>query len=195
LRAEHLERLGKPERVTIRGTAPNGFIIAAGKGAEALKPNRVSPSLHYLQTSIGDGSKHAISLRARKATWLRAEFEKGHLRVPPLPPAWINADPEFDSSVVYEEGNRQMLLPRNGHDSAALVASEAVPMNGSPTAPLPKPQAPVYAIPNDVGVQQLQAELSKRLAEAREIIRLLEGKTGMRITLDRNFKVVVSLQV
>jgi hypothetical protein len=180
LRPEHLTKIGEPDRLTIRGTAANGFILTAGNGKGALKPSKIGDKLRYLQTSITNVND--LSAHARKPAWLKLEFEKnGTMRVPPLPLAWIRVDQEFDGEPIAAEGSRPM---KNGNDHPDG--------NGSPTAPQPKP-VPVYQVPQDALVAALTVELGRKLGEAREIIKALEAKTGLRLTLDRNFRVVVAL--
>jgi len=65
-------------------------------------------------------------------------------------------------------------------------------MNGSPTAPLPKPQVE-YAVPTDTTIAQMQVELGAKLNDARELIKAMEARTGMKFVLDRHLRLVVAL--
>src|SRR2546421_5982030 len=85
LRAAHLQRIENPETVGIRGSAQNGFILTPESGG-GVKPFRVAKSdLFYVMQTV---NKFDLSKKARRTVWLSPEFENGHLRVPPLPPAW-----------------------------------------------------------------------------------------------------------
>jgi len=63
---------------------------------------------------------------------------------------------------------------------------------GSTTSPLPK-KISEYQLPEGTSLDDAQALLSRKLEEARLIIRELERWTGLRLTLSRNFQIVVDL--
>src|SRR5437588_8467017 len=120
-------------------------------------------------------NKFDLSKRERRTVWMRPQFENGHLRVPPLPPAWINVEADFmpvDSRI--EEGR------------AGSVSS-------SPTVPPAKPASPSYQLPTDTDLTLLQAELGRKLDEARSLIQQMERLSGLRLVLDRNLRLVVNL--
>ena len=50
-----------------------------------------------------------------------------------------------------------------------------------------------YQIPEGTSLDEAQALLSRKLEEARVIIRELEKRTGLRLTLSRNFQIAVDL--
>jgi len=58
--------------------------------------------------------------------------------------------------------------------------------------PLPK-RASEYQIPEGTSLDEAQALLSRKFEEARVISRELEKRTGLRLTLSRNFQIVVDL--
>jgi hypothetical protein len=58
--------------------------------------------------------------------------------------------------------------------------------------PLPK-RASEYQLPEGTSLDEAQALLSRKLEEARVISRELERRTGFRLTLSRNFQIVVDL--
>jgi hypothetical protein len=66
----------------------------------------------------------------------RVEFENGHLRIPPLPPAWINVEAEFEPGSAFEEGKCVMAVSRNGGDDPVRISSKSRPIS-SPTVPPP----------------------------------------------------------
>jgi hypothetical protein len=170
IRKPMLERIGNPKKLSIRGQPANGFIIAGDP--KGLKPQPLAKSsLIYLATTI---TNFDLSHRARRAIYMRPEFSKdnSNMRLPPLPPAWIDAHEEFIREVHIEPN------PGNG---------------ASPTAPLPKPQAPAYQVPADADFMKLQTDLGIKLAEARAIIQAMEKRTHMRFVLDRNLRLVVNL--
>lgn len=195
--ADILARFPKADRFGIRGNPQNGFIITPDK--KGLKPAIAGATLRYIQQTL---APFELSKRARRNVWVRPEFENGHMRVPPLPRAWIDIEAEFDPTVTakratlashFEETNREVALPRNGKDNGVVVDSSSKPMmNGSPTAPVAKPSLQ-YQVPENASMHDMQHELAQRLDEARAIIRRIEEKTGMRFVLDRNLRLVVAL--
>jgi hypothetical protein len=194
--ADILKRFPKADRFGIRGTAANGFIITPDK--KGLKATIAGESLRYISQTI---APFDISKRTRRTVWVRPEFENGHMRVPPLPRAWIDIEAEFDPTVTakrsklgFEEANRQVVLPRNGKDNGVVVDSTSKPINGngSPTAPVPKPSLQ-YQVPENASMHDMQRELAAQLDQARAIIRRIEEKTGMKFVLDRNLRLVVAL--
>jgi hypothetical protein len=52
---------------------------------------------------------------------------------------------------------------------------------------------PGYTVPNNIGVAEAQALLGRKLDEARAILRELEKRTGLRMTLTRNFQITLDL--
>jgi hypothetical protein len=170
LRSPLLERLGNPRKLSIRGQPANGFIIASDPKGLKPRPQRTG-SLIYLSTAL---TNFELSECQRRAVYLRPEFSKDNtnMRLPAMPAAWINADEEF----IREEH----VEPKPGNGA-------------SPTAPLPKPQAPLYQVPSDTDFVKLQADLADKLGEARAIIQAMEQRTHMRFVLDRNLRLVVNL--
>jgi hypothetical protein len=71
-------------------------------------------------------------------------------------------------------------------------ASHAESGSGSITSPLPK-KISEYRLPEGTSLDDAQALLSRKLEQVRGIIRELERRTGLRLTLSRNFQVVVDL--
>src|SRR6202158_3059254 len=126
LRATHLGRINNPETLGIRGSAQNGFILTPDSET-GVKPSRVAKSdLFYVMQTL---TKFDLSKRERRTVWMRPEFENGHLRVPPLPPAWIAVEADFmPGERANEEGARTMAMSRNGKDDPMRVVngSEAV---------------------------------------------------------------------
>jgi hypothetical protein len=64
--------------------------------------------------------------------------------------------------------------------------------SGSSTAPLPKKTID-YQLPAGISLDEAQGLLARKLEEARVIIRELEKRSGLRLTLNRNFQIVVDL--
>lgn len=188
LRQEHIDRLHKPEKLAIRGQPANGFIIAPDQ-KHGRKVSRSGDNLFYLQQSV---SAFEISARTRKRISLQPIFENGHMRVPPLPPAWINVDPEFAGDMPYVEGERIMAITKHPQDEAVRLSSISVPAVNGATAPLPKPM-PDYTVPNTSLMRAMQAELATKLSDARELIGKMQDLTGMQFMLDRNLRLVVKL--
>lgn len=168
LRGPVLDRLGNPKKLAIRGQPANGFIIEPDKKGMTLRPQ--VGGLNYLVKAL---SNFELSARHRRTIYVRPEFSKTNstLRLPSLPPAWINADEEFI--------NEERIDTRNG---------------AAPTTPLPKATPPmVYQIPENVGTKALQVELAQTIVRAREIIAEMEKRTGMKLILDRHLRLVVAL--
>jgi hypothetical protein len=70
----------KPNRVSIRGTPQNGYIITAG---DDFKPTIMEKaSVVYLNVSV---ERVNMPRDERPVIWVRAEIEKSMLRIPPLP--------------------------------------------------------------------------------------------------------------
>jgi hypothetical protein len=148
--------------------------------------------MFYLAQTV---SKFDLSKRLRRTVWMRPEFENGYLRVPPLPPAWVNAESEFTPGNGYEEGARTMIVPRNSKDDPVRVGSgesQPIPSRAS-TIPPPKPSPPQYKLPHDSSLASLQIELGQKLEEARTIVQEMERLSGLRLVLDRNLRLVVNL--
>src|SRR6266568_8009499 len=135
-----------------------------------------------------------MEVTSSSSTWShRPEFENGHLRIPPLPPAWINVETDFmPGESSKEEGARTMAVSRNGNDDAMRVGSESRPIC-SPTVPLPKASSQPYQLPTDTDLTLLQTELAQKLEEARVLVQQMERLSGLRLVLDRNLRLVVNL--
>ena len=192
LRKPHIKSLGR--MVDLRGSPASGFTIAPAKGGDGgLKCHRSSDNLFYVQTTL---TKVELTKRVRKPVWMRPEQESaGRIRIPALPPAWVAGETEFDTSVAYEESERQVKLPRNGKDNPIVVAASTKPINGHGTSPVPKASqsALEHRIPDGADMAALQAELATKLAEARAIIKHLSERTGLALVLDRHLRLVVAL--
>jgi hypothetical protein len=178
-----LKRIGNPRRLTIRGQPANGFILEpdSAKGLK-LRSVSVNSGSFYLSTTL---TKFELSRQTRKTVFVRPQFESGNImRLPAMPPAWIDAEPEFVANGT------EVILPKNPRDDAVLVQNG----NGAaPTTPLPKAQAPIYQVPAGADIAAMQAQLAGKLDEARAIIRAIEARTGLRFALNRNLQLVVAL--
>jgi hypothetical protein len=64
--------------------------------------------------------------------------------------------------------------------------------SGPVTSPLPKKTID-YQLPAGIPIDEAQALLARKVEEARVIIRELEKRSGLRLTLNRNFQIVVDL--
>ncbi len=79
-------------------------------------------------------TKFDLSKRERRTVWMRPEFENGHLRIPPLPPAWINVEADFMSGETRKErGGKTVAMSRNGRDDAMRVVNGSRAVSSSPT--------------------------------------------------------------
>jgi len=85
-----LSEIGKPKRVSIRGTPQNGYIISAGDDLKLTILN--SSSVAHLSVSA---ERVNMPRDERAVIWIRSQIEKNILRIPPLPPAWISGQSEF----------------------------------------------------------------------------------------------------
>jgi hypothetical protein len=182
-----LADLGNPNRVSIRGTPQNGYIITSG---DDFKPTIMeSASVVYLNVSA---ERVNMPRDERAVIWVRAVIEKNMLRIPPLPTGWISGEGESNgrkSRMPSEETGGALPRPEsqgvgNGH-----------PGNGqgiSITSPLPKKTVD-YQLPEGTSLDEAQTLLARKLEEARVIIRELEKRSGLRLTLNRNFQIVVDL--
>ncbi len=191
LRSTHLERINKPKTLGIRGSAQNGFILTPNSET-GVKPSRVAKSdLFYVMQTL---NKFNLSRRERRTVWMRPEFENGHLRIPPLPPAWINVEVDFTpGESSKEEGARTMAVSRNGKDDAMRSVNGSRAVSSSPTVPPPKPSSPSYQLPTDTDLTRLQTELAQKLEEARDLVQQMERLSGLRLVLDRNLRLVANL--
>jgi len=188
-----LADVGKPERVSIRGTPQNGYIITAG---DDFKPIIMeNTSVVYLNVSA---ERVNMPHDERAVIWVRAEIEKNTLRIPPLPPVWIAGKGENVGPDRQREGKTDG-KPDNERASAARSTSQSLGEGhagnghaGSSTAPLPKKTID-YQLPDGISLDEAQALLARKLEEARVIIRELEKRSGLRLTLNRNFQIVVDL--
>src|SRR5262249_49347128 len=183
-----LSDVGKPKRVSIRGTPQNGYIITAG---DDFKPTVMeNTSLVYLNVSA---ERVNMPRDERAVIWVRAEIEKNVLRIPPLPPVWIigkgeSLPPQSKADENLQDGASGHLMTRpesrlgNGHAGNG--------QGGSPvTSPLPRKTFD-YQLPAGISLDETQGLLARKLEEARVIIRGLEKRSGLRLTLNRNFQVV-----
>jgi hypothetical protein len=123
------------------------------------------------------------------------------LRIPPLPPAWIAGKDESLPLPAQPKSDGKMQPGGGGtEEPTRLARAESRVGNGdagnghggSVTAPLPKKTVD-YQLPNGTSLDDAQALLARKLEEARVIIRELEKRTGLRLTLNRNFQIVVDL--
>ena len=115
------------------------------------------------------------------------------LRIPPLPPVWITGKGEPLPPQSNADGNLQD--GASGHEPALVTRPESRLGNGhagSSTAPLPKKTID-YQLPEGISLDEAQALLARKLEEARVIIRELEKRSGLRLTLNRSFQIVVDL--
>ena len=191
-----LADVGKPERVSIRGTPQNGYIITAG---DDFKPIIMeNTSVVYLNISV---ERVNMPRDERAVIWVRAEIEKNVLRIPPLPPAWIAGKGE-SLPLPPQPKSGGKIQPGGGgtEEPTRLARAESLVGNGhsenghggSVTSPLPKKTID-YQLPNVISLDDAQTLLARKLEEARVIIRELERRTGLRLTLNRNFQIVVDL--
>jgi hypothetical protein len=187
-----LSDVGKPKRVSIRGTPQNGYIISAGDDLKVMIVD--NSSVAYLNVSA---ERVNIPRDERAVIWVRGQVEKNI--IPSLPPAWISGQGGFMPPKTVGE---RMAVDRISNDEpvrAAASASRPVNVNGdagngsvSITSRPPK-KASEYQNPEDTSLDEAQALLARKLEEARVIIRELEKRTGLRLTLSRNFQIVVDL--
>jgi len=196
LRPHHLQALGKPKKIGIRGSAQDGYMLSPDN--KGLKPHQIGVNLSYVISAV---SRVGLSTVERRIVWMRPEIERDHLRLPPMPQAWIDAEPGFEPNQQFEEGNRRLLLSGTPGDEPVRIApgdTVAVKQNGNGqgiTAPLPKQIIPAsaYTVPENADMALLQEQLGRKLSEAREILRVMQAKTGMKMALDRNLRLVVLL--
>ena len=80
-----LSDIGKPKRVSIRGTPQNGYIITAGDDLKLMIMENTS--IVYLNVSA---ERVNMPRDERAVIWMRGQIEKNVLRIPPLPSAWIS---------------------------------------------------------------------------------------------------------
>src|SRR6266571_3143688 len=191
LRSTHLERINKPKTLGIRGSAQNGFILTANSET-GVKPSRVAKSdLFYVMQTV---TKFDLSKRERRTVWMRPEFENGHLRIPPLPPAWINVETDFlPGESTKGEGARTRAVSGNGNDDGTRTVDGSEAASSSATVPPPRASIPSYQLPTDTDLTRLQTELAQKLEEARALVQQMERLSGLRLVLDRNLRLVVNL--
>ena len=186
-----LSDFGKPKRVSIRGTPQNGYIITAG---DDFKPTIMeNTSVVYLNVSA---ERVNMPHDERAVIWVRAEIEKNMLRIPPLPPVWIAGKGENVGPDRQREGKTD---GKPDNERAARSTSQSLGEGhagnghaGSSTEPLPKKTID-YQLPEGLSLDEAQALLARKLEEARVIIRELKKRSGLRLTLNRNFQIVVDL--
>jgi len=183
-----LADFGKPKRVSIRGTPQNGYIITAG---DDFKPTIIeNTSVVYVNVSV---ERVNMPRDERAVIWVRAEIEKNMLRIPPLPPVWITGKGELP-------GREGKMPSGDMRGEPAQVARPETQGNGHAgngqggpvTSPLPKKTID-YQLPAGISLDEAQGLLARKLEEARVIIRGLEKRSGLRLTLTRNFQIVVDL--
>jgi hypothetical protein len=190
-----LFEVGKPKRVSIRGTPQNGYIISAGDDLKLMILD--NSSVAYLNVSA---ERVNMPRDERAVIWVRGQIEKNIVRIPPLPPVWISGQGEF---MPPKTGGERMAVDRMSDDEPVRAAASASrPVNDgnghdgnrgvSITSPLPK-KASEYQLPEGTSLDEAQGLLARKLEEARVIIRELEKRTGLRLTLSRNFQIVVDL--
>jgi hypothetical protein len=189
-----LADFGKPKRVCIRGTPQNGYIITAG---DDFKPTiMANASVVYLNASA---ERVNMPRDERAVVWVKAEIEKNMLRIPPLPAFWITGKGELLPPQSKADGNSQdgasgqgpVLVARP--DSQGIGNGHAGNGHGGPaTSPVPKKTID-YQLPAGISLDEAQGLLARKLEEARVIIRELEKRSGLRLTLNRNFQIVVDL--
>jgi hypothetical protein len=208
LRPHHLKQIGGPKKVDIRGSTREGLLIAPGKG---YTPYKVGANLFYVQFALSVFESR-LSEKPRATVWVRPNVSNGHIQLPSMPDAWVNADDEFSRSNpngtgphIFEPGPVTAKLSPFVGDPAATVKAEAVAKsppvqangttNGahhSATVPLPKAPVPNYHVPESL--REMEAVLSMKIDEVRSIIRAMEEKTGLQFALDRALRVVVNLR-
>jgi hypothetical protein len=191
IRNTHLDQIKNPKTLGIRGSAQNGFILTPDSET-GVKPSRVAKTdLFYVMQTL---TKFDLSKRERRTVWMRPEFENGHLRVSPLPPAWIAVEADFmPGESKRGEDARTMAVSRNGKDDAMRVVNGSQAVSSSPTVPPPKPSSSSYQLPTDTDLTRLQTELAQKLEEARALVQQMERLSGLRLVLDRNLRLVVNL--
>ncbi len=192
VRTTHLDQINNPKTLGIRGSAQNGFILTPNSET-GVRPSRVAKSdlFYVMQQTL---AKFDLSRRERRTVWIRPEFENSHLRIPPLPPAWINVEVDFmPGETAKEEGGKTMAGSRNGDDGAIRALNGSRAASSSPTVPLPKAPSPSYQLPTDTDLTLLQTELAQKLKEARHLVQQMERLSGLRLVLDRNLRLVVNL--
>jgi len=139
-------------------------------------------------------NKFNLSRRERRTVWMRPEFENGHLRIPPLPPAWINGEADFMSGESTKgESGRTRAVSRNENDDAMPVLNGSRAASPSPTVALRKAPSQPHQLPTDTDLTRLQTELAQKLEEARALVQQIERLSGLRLVLDRNLRLVVNL--
>ena len=188
LRSVHLDKIQNPTTLGIRGSAKNGFILTPDAQG-GVKPSRIAKSdLFYVMQTV---NKFDLSKRERRTVWMRPEFENGHLRVPPLPIAWIAVEDEFDTGGNVED--EAMSVTENGKDHARVLENGSRAASCSATLPPPKPSISPYQLPTDTDLRRLQSELAQKLEEAKVLVQRMEQLSGLRLVLDRNLRLVVNL--
>jgi hypothetical protein len=185
-----LADFGKPKRVSIRGTPQNGFNISAG---DDFKPIIMeNTSVAYLNVSA---ERVNMPRDERAVIWVRAEIEKNMLRIPPLPPDWISGKGESagrEGKVPSDEARGEPARAARSESQAVGNGHAGNGQGGSVTAPLPKKTID-YQLPEGISLNEAQGLLVRKLDEARVIIREIESRSGLRLTLNRNFQIVVDL--
>src|SRR6516164_11120110 len=159
-----LSDFGKPNRVSIRGTPQNGYIITAG---DDFKPAVVeNTSVVYLNVSA---ERVNMPRDERAVIWVRAEIEKNMLRIPPLPPVWIAGKGENVGPDRQREGKTD---GKPDNERAARSTGQSLSEGhagnghaGSSTAPLPKKTID-YQLPEGLSLDEAQALLARKLEEA-----------------------------
>jgi hypothetical protein len=178
------------------GTPQNGYIISAGDDLKLTILD--STTFAYLNVSA---ERVNMPRDERAVIWIRSQIEKNILRIPPLPPPWISGESEFlpqpkgagKTQPDRKSSDKSVRAPPPESRPAKEGTSHAESASGgSITSPLPK-KISQYQLPEGTSLDDAQALLSRKLEEARAIIRELERRTGLRLTLSRNFQIVVDL--
>ena len=149
-------------------------------------------SVVYLNVSV---ERVNMPRDERAVIWVRAEIAKDMLRIPPLPPVWITGKGESLPPQSKADGNLQddasghlVTQPESRLDNGHAENGQSGPV----TSPLPKKTID-YQLPAGISLDEAQGLLARKLEEARVIIRELEKRSWLRLTLNRNFQIVVDL--
>lgn len=193
LRQRHIDKFNV-KRFCIRGQAANGFIIAPD--ADGLIPHPVASKsndpMYYLTASI-NRLKLDMSPQERPPVYVAPQFERGHIFVPRLPKEWITDPQNYcpATRTKIQETGKVVRLSRFGGDGDEPIrlATETKPLGA--TSPQPKAVIPYELPKNDRTVAELQAIVYQRIADAQTAINELEQRTGMKLALDRGWRLVV----
>jgi hypothetical protein len=213
MRPHHLKQIGSPKKIDLRGSTRDGLLIAPGTG---YKPYKVGANLIYVQISLSVFESR-LNDKPRATVWMRPNIFNGHLQLPSMPEAWLNADDEYDRNSnnaigahILDAGPITAQLSPFPGDPPATTKSSSIHRVPAPppiappppatngnghhasiTAPLPKAQLQ-YKVPDNI--REAEALLAEKIDEVRGILRAMEERTGMQFVLDRNLRVVVNLR-